>query len=201
MELARAGRDVFPNRTVLKHWARWLGAALAIVLVASGTAYYYWVHVNHRFMTISEGRVYKSAEMSRAELKDRVQQYGIRTVIDLRHLGPWTDAESQAMQEVGVRYFSIPAHQVPTDDVVKRFLAVMDETMANPEYQAVLIHCKDGTGRAPLFSSLYRVEYEGWLPEAARNKIYWETGMGNFASDSRKGRYIRDYVPRSKRPG
>ena len=186
---------------VLKHWARRLAAALAIILVASSAAYYYWVHVNHRFMTITEGRVYKSAEMSPAELKDKVRQYGIHTVIDLRHPGSWTDAERQAMQEVGVRYFSIPSHQVPAPDVVNRFLAVMDETMANPEYQAVLIHCKDGTGRSPLFSSLYRVEYEGWSSEAARNRIYWETGMGNFASDSRKGRYIHGYVPRSKKPG
>ena len=188
------------NLTVVKHWARRLGIALAIVLVASSAAFYYWVYVNHRFMTISEGRVYKSAEMSPAELKDKVRQYGIRTVIDLRYPGPWTDAERQAMQEVGVRYFSIPSHQVPTDDVVTKFLAVMDETMANPEYQAVLIHCEDGTGRSPLFSSLYRVEYEGWSSEVARNHIYWETGMGNFASDSRKGRFIHDYVPRSKRP-
>jgi protein tyrosine/serine phosphatase len=186
---------------VPKQWARRLGAALAIVLVASSATYYYWVFVNHRFMTITEGQVYKSAEMSPAELKEKVKKYGIRTVIDLRHTGPWTDAERQAMQDVGVRYFSIPSRQVPTDDVVKKFVAVMDETMANPDYQAVLIHCKHGTGRAPLFSSLYRVEYEGWSNEAARNAIYWETGMGNFASDSRKGRYILGYVPRSKNPG
>lgn len=186
---------------VPKQWARRLGVALAIVLAISAGGYYYWVHVNHRFMTITEGRVYKSAEMSPAELKEKVKKYGIRTVIDLRHPGPWTDAERQAMQDVGVRYFSIPSRQVPTDDVMKRFLLVMDETMAKSDYQAVLIHCKDGTGRAPLFSSLYRVEYEGWSNEAARNAIYWQTGMGNFASDSRKGQYILGYVPRSKNPG
>jgi protein tyrosine phosphatase (PTP) superfamily phosphohydrolase (DUF442 family) len=185
----------------LKRWARQLGVALALVLVASAGGYYYWVHVNHRFLTITEGQVFKSAEMSPAELKEQVKKYAIRTVIDLRHPGPWTDAERQAMQEVGVRYFSIPSHQVPTADVVKKFLAVMDETMASPEYQAVLIHCKDGTGRSPLFSSLYRIEYEGWSNEAARNKIYWQTGMGNFASDSSKGRYLLGYVPRSKNPG
>ena len=184
-----------------KRWWRRLGAVLAIILLVTASGYYYWVHVNYRFMTITDGRVYKSAEMPPAELKDRVREYKIQTVIDLRHPGPWTDAEHQAMQEIGVRYFSIPSHQVPTDDVMKKFLAVMDETMANPAYQAVLIHCKDGTGRAPLFSSLYRVEYEGWSNEAARSKIYWQTGMGNFALDSRKGRYILDYVPRSKNPG
>lgn len=187
--------------TGLRPWTQRLVAVLALGLVASAGGYYYWVHVNYRFMTITEGRVYKSAQMPPADLKERVKKYGIRTVIDLRHPGPWTDAERQAMQDVGVRYFSIPSRQVPADDVVKKFLAVMDETMANPDYQAVLIHCKDGTGRAPLFSSLYRVEYEGWSNEAARNEIYWETGMGNFATDSRKGRFILGYVPRSKNPG
>lgn len=179
--------------------AAWAGGFLIFGFLLTTAPYYYWVKVHHRLLPISEGRVYKAGEMSPAELRDTVREYGIRTVIDLRHDDPKSEAERIAMTEDGIRYVNIPSRQVPDEAAVETFLRVMDETSANPALKPVLIHCEDGTGRSPLFSAIYRMEYEGWSNEAARSRAYWETVFGNFEPDSRKGRFILEYVPRSRR--
>ena len=42
----------------------------------------------------------------------------------------------------------------------------MDDSSNYP----VLIHCYHGVGRAQMFSALYRIEYEGWTNQEAREK-------------------------------
>lgn len=187
----------------LRRWtpwriAAWCGGLLVFGFLLTTGPYYYWVKVHHRLLPIAEGRLYKSGEMSPEALRETVRDYGIRTVIDLRHDDPKSEVERAAMAEIGVRYFNIPSRQVPDEDGVKAFLQVMDETLANPALRPVLIHCKDGTGRSPLFSAIYRMEYEGWSNEAARSRAYWETVLGNFEPESRKGKFILGYVPRSR---
>lgn len=186
------------KRPAVRQVAAWSLGLLLVGVVATSGPYFYWVKVYSRFLPITEGKVYKSGEMSPAALKERVRDYGIRTVIDLRHDDPKSEVERKAMAEVGVRYVNIPSRQVPDEGAVNTFLRVMDESLANPDFRPVLIHCTDGTGRAPLFSAIYRMEYEGWSNEAARSHAYWETVLGNFETDSRKGKFILDYVPRSR---
>ncbi len=189
----RAAKRATPRRI-----AAWVVGASLVAFVGTVSGYYYWVAFHYRFLPITEGKVYKSAEMPPAALQERVRDYGIRTVIDLRHDDPRSEVERKAMAEVGVRYVNIPSRQVPDEGAVNTFLRVMDDSLANRDFQPVLIHCTDGTGRAPLFSAIYRMEYEGWSNENARSQAYWETVLGNFETDSRKGKFILDYVPRSR---
>jgi protein tyrosine/serine phosphatase len=46
----------------------------------------------------------------------------------------------------------------------KNFYKIMD----NSDNYPVLIHCYHGTGRAEMYSALYRIEYEKFTNEAAR---------------------------------
>ncbi len=55
-----------------------------LILVISGGKYLYWAHVDNRFLAISEGKLYQSAAMSMDKLKEKVEEKGIRTVVDLR---------------------------------------------------------------------------------------------------------------------
>ena len=171
---------------------------LALLLLGSlgvGAVYGYWVVFDHRFTTITEGRIYKSGAMSPETLVDKVRRYGIKTVIDLRSNSTKVDTERSALEQVGVQYFHIPSRQIPANETMEAFLEVMDNHADPP----ILIHCKHGEGRSVLFAAIYRMEYESWSKERARRASRFLSFLGSFSPDSRKGIFIRNYVPRRQR--
>jgi protein tyrosine phosphatase (PTP) superfamily phosphohydrolase (DUF442 family) len=164
-----------------------VAAVLGIVLCGSAL-YAHWVFFEHRFATVSPGQVYRSGAMPPERLVEKVQEHGIRAVIDFRrHVDD--EAERSALAALGVKYFNIPSYQSPTDSHVDDFL----ELAAQGENRPLLVHCEHGVGRAVLFSALYRIEFEGWPNERARSSAYWGSGLGNFKPDSKKGRLLLDY--------
>lgn len=177
---------------------------LFLVLVA---AYVWYVHVNYRFETISEGKVYKSAAIPPSRLEGFIRANGIKTVIDLRHPGVQDALNPANLQEIeaeaaalakldGVRHVNIPSTQVPTRETLPRFFAVLDDEQAYP----VLIHCHHGTGRAELYSSLYLIEYEGWSNADARARtrpvIAFAGYRSSFADGEPKGDFLMRYKAR-----
>ncbi|MDY6987988.1 MAG: tyrosine-protein phosphatase [Thermodesulfobacteriota bacterium] len=169
--------------------------ALLVAAACVGALYGYWAVLDHRFWAVSEGKVYRSAAMPPERLVKKARGYGIKTVIDLRRDPDEVAPERSALAEVGVRHLHLPSKQVPTEETVRGFLEIMDRQ----EYQPVLIHCEHGEGRAPLFSAIYRIEFEGWSKDRARRASSFLPFRGNFAPDSRKGMFLRNYVPRRQR--
>ncbi len=166
-----------------------------LVLVISGGKYLYWAHVDNRFLGISEGKLYQSAEMPPGKLGDKIKAKGIRTVVDLRSPRKEVDRERMYLTELGVKYIDLPSGQHPEDHVIDSFL----EIMAQKENLPVLVHCKHGMGRSVLLAALYRIEFEGWSKEDAMDKAFWQSGLGfEFLPSGDKGRFIKDYSPRLK---
>ncbi len=169
-----------------------IGLLIAAIL---GGKYLYWAQVDRRFTTITEGRLYQSAEMSMDKLRDKIEAKGIRTVVDLRSPRKEVDKERTYLTKSGVNYINLPSGQHPKDDVIDSFLKIM----AKKDNLLVLIHCKHGMGRSILFAALYRIEFEGWSKEDARSKAFWQSGLGfEFLPSGDKGRFINDYSPRLK---
>jgi len=171
--------------------SRLMIGVLIIGALGAGAGYYQRLS-SYRFTTITEGQVYQSAAMPPEALNNKVRQYGIKTVIDFRRPSDKVDVEHSVLTQLGIRHFNLSSGQIPEDEVADEFLKIMD----NREYRPVLIHCKHGIGRAVLFSAIYRMEYEGWSNENARRKAYWQSGFGGFKSTEKKGKFIRDYIPR-----
>jgi protein tyrosine phosphatase (PTP) superfamily phosphohydrolase (DUF442 family) len=164
-----------------------VAAALGVALCASAL-YGYWVFFEHRFATVSPGQFYRSAQMPPERLVEKVEEHGIRAVIDLRTYGV-DEAERDALAALGVKYFYLPSYQRPVPGTVDAFL----ELAAQSENRPLLVHCEHGVGRAVLFSALYRIEFEGWSNERARSSAYWGSGLGGFGPDAKKGRFLLDY--------
>ena len=178
-----------------------------LVFVALVAAYVWFVHVNYRFETISEGKMYKSAAIPPEKLEGFIRGNGIKTVIDLRDPGVQDalnpanlqeiEAEADALAKIGgVRHINIPSRQVPTKETLSRFFEVLDDAQAYP----VLIHCHHGTGRAEIYSALYRVEYEGWSNADARARtrpvVAFAGYRSAFADGQPKGDFLMHYKPR-----
>ena len=95
----------------------------------------------------------------------------------------------------GVTYFNLGTDQVPTQETVDKFLHIMDD----PSNYPVLLHCYHGVGRAQLFSAIYRIEYEGWSNQDAREKTRILLKGSSFDDGAPKGEYLINYTPRPKK--
>lgn len=166
----------------------------------------YTMNINHNFETITEGKVYKSGVIPPDEIADYVKKYHIKSIVDLRMPGTndlvlnpevpgELSAEKSAVEKIsGVNYFSNPSEQVPNKKNIEVFTKIMD----NKENYPVLIHCYHGTGRAEMYSALYRIEYENFTNEAARLGVRTLIKWSSFDDGTPKGEYLKAYKSRKE---
>jgi len=192
--------------------------ALFFSLIAiAGVIYFWYVHIHFRFEEISPNKVYKSALIDPDKLESFLIPNNIKTVINL--LDPGTqdrlnpgqmehiENEDAAIRQINakhgtnIRHVSIPSGQVPNKETLTKFFEVLDANVSYP----VLIHCYHGTGRAAIYSALYRVEYEDWDNEDARMKtralgILVESPLyrSSFSKGRSKGDFLINYTPRKE---
>jgi protein tyrosine/serine phosphatase len=62
--------------------------------------------------------------------------------------------------------------------------------MDNSDNYPVLIHCYHGTGRAEMYSALYRIEYEKFTNEASRQGVRTLLKFSSFDDGTPKGEYL-----------
>ncbi len=184
------------------------------ILFLFAVGYYVWhVHLNFRFEEISKDKVYKSALIDPKKIDKFLLKNNIKTVVDFLDPGVQDalnpaqqkniDEEDSAIKSFNEKYdknvshINIPSGQVPTKETLTKFFTVLD----NPESYPVLIHCYHGTGRAAIYSALYRVEYEDWKNKDARTKTrVIVEGLGyrsSFSNGKAKGDFLMNYKPRS----
>ena len=179
--------------------------ALIMVLIGVGK-YVYDMNINHNFETITEGKVYKSGVIPPDELEMYIKAHQIKSVVDLRFPGTQDlvnnpeipaelTAEKAAIAKIGgVNYFNNGSDQVPNQANLDLFFKIMDNKANYP----VLIHCYHGVGRAELYSALYRIEYEGWSNEKARQNVRTLVKWSSFDDGTPKGEYLKKYQSRKK---
>ena len=176
------------------------------IIIIGVSKYVYDMNINHNFETITEGKVYKSGVIPPNELESYIKKYGIKSVVDLRFPGTADlvnnpeipkelTAERDAISKIkGVQYFNNGSDQVPKQENLDGFFKIMDDQSNYP----VLIHCYHGVGRAEMYSALYRIEYEHWTNEQARNGVRSIIKFSSFDDATPKGEYLKAYKSRNK---
>lgn len=183
-----------------------IGFLLFMIVSIFVGKYVYDMNINHNFETITEGKVYKSGVIPPDEIESYVKKYHIKSIVDLRMpgtndlvLNPEKPGELQAEKTAvakigGVKYFSNPSEQVPNEKNIATFTKIMD----NKDNYPVLIHCYHGTGRAEMYSALYRIEYEKFSNEDARRGVRTLIKFSSFDDGTPKGEYLKAYRSRSE---
>ena len=186
---------------------------LGVILLVSIAFYVWHVHFNYRFEEISKEKVYKSALIAPDKLEDFLLKNKIKTIVDLLDPGVQDrlnpakqiqiDAEDKAVSiinkkhNLNIQHVNIPSGQVPTKATLTKFFELLDKKENYP----ILIHCYHGTGRAQIYSALYRIEYENWSNADARAKTRVVVeGFGyrsSFSDGKVKGDFLMNYQPRS----
>lgn len=91
---------------------------------------------------------------------------GVGIVIDMR--GSESPHEKIAVEELGMRYVSIPWHcPFPSDATFARFLRVIHE---NP-HTKIFVHCRLGDDRTGMAIATYRMAEEGWSADEALKEM------------------------------
>jgi protein tyrosine phosphatase (PTP) superfamily phosphohydrolase (DUF442 family) len=183
-----------------------IGFSIVVIILIFVGKYVYDMNINHNFETITEGKVYKSGVIPPDELENYINEYHIKSVVDLRFPGTGDDvnnpeipaeltAEKNAIEKIkGVNYFNNGSDQVPKPENLKTFFRIMD----NPVNYPVLIHCYHGVGRAELYSAIYRIEYENFTNEEARSGVRTLIKWGSFDDGKPKGEYLKVYKSRKE---
>lgn len=178
---------------------------LAIATIGLPFAYYRYEYTKvKRVRVVSEGKVYRCGQLTVAGFTDTIKRFGIKTIINLQDEDPDPTlgkglTEAQFCNQMGVNYVYLPPQLViegePT--TIEQFLAVCDNKNAYP----ILLHCKAGLHRTGTMAAFYRIEYEGWTPQAAMNELMvngFSLKQGHVKNPYIKN-YLVDYVPRAQR--
>ena len=190
----------------MKKNKKYIFIALLVIVLIGVAKYVYDRHINHNFETITEGKVYKSGVIPPDEIASYVKKYNIKSIIDLRF--PGTNdlinnpenptelvAEIKAVKQIpNTNYFNVGSDQVPQQQNLDAFFKIMDDKSNYP----VLIHCYHGIGRAEMYAALYRVEYENFTNEAARQGTRFIVKFGSFDDGTPKGEYLKNYKSRKE---
>lgn len=197
-------------------WLRWgLGVTICVTTITVPMLYYRagYAHAK-RLREVTPNRFYRSGQLTANGLREAIDRYDIRTVINLQNEAPDplmresylsepSIRESELCRELGVRYILLEPDLIPPDrfpeehpQIVDDYLKILDDESAYP----ILLHCKAGLHRTGLLTAIYRMEYEGWSLAAAVRELR-ANGFGDSACTTGNDylvQYLQVYQPRGK---
>lgn len=163
-----------------------IGLTLLSLLVALGLWLGY-LQVLGNFHEVIPGRLYRSAQLSPENLGYYIDEYKIKTVINLRgeHTGTrWYDRELTTVEDHGAREVNFEM-SARTPLSIERTFALLD-TLRNAE-GPILIHCRSGADRTGLASVIYLQQIAGIDEETAEWQLSPLFGHLNLP-------FIREYA-------
>lgn len=159
-------------------WRRGFAAFFATILVigvlCGGWAYR--LHVTGNIHELEPGMVYRSAQLSAADISKLIKEKHIKAVLNLRgdnSGSAWYDSEVNTVQQNGAQYINVKmsASREP-DPVLLASLLTALSTAPTP----LLIHCKDGADRTGLAAALYELVVMHRPPEIADTQLSFRYG-------------------------
>ena len=176
-------------------------AVLALALIVGLPVLHYRAGYDQskRLRVVTDGRFYRSGQLTAEGFRAAHAKYGFKTVINLQEeardplipvkaFGKPAVRQSQVLGELGVKSITIDGGELEIDGkkdlpedyrppVVDEYLALLDD----PENYPILIHCKAGLHRTGLMTAIYRMEYEHRTPGEAMDELR-ANGFGTFAA-------------------
>jgi len=110
---------------------------------------------------VDPGRFYRSGQLSGSQLRDTIDAFGIRTIINLRGHSTyhdWYQAEAAVAAEA-----DIPLHNIHLSSrglPHRKEIADLLDLYRTAE-RPILVHCDGGADRAGEASAIYQIEYMG----------------------------------------
>ncbi len=129
--------------------------------------------------------------MSPSNLRSVVEEYNIRSVVNLRGMGEERiNAQKKALENTQSKYYHIPfnAKQYPSKETLSQLI----ETIQNSEYP-LLVHCNHGADRTGLANSIYNMIHLHEDPKKARKGFSLSHGHVSIENLARLPNIVRAY--------
>lgn len=177
---------------------------VVLVLVATTATGLVWHHKAgpKHLVTVTPGILYRSGFLRPHNLRKVLDEYGIRTVVNLyitnsvetRKRVSW---EARICREMDVRFVDIPMvpKTPPTPDQVAHWLTLLEDEKNLP----ILVHCEYGVDRTGMMVAVYEMEFLN------RGNLRALADMPPFGHDLQKATrkpvrdFILNYEPRRSR--
>lgn len=136
-------------------WAR-RGVVLLLVGLLIGAGTEAWrVFLGANWHTVVEGKLYRGAQRTGAQIEEIVARYGVRTVVNLRGCcddSPWHRDQTAVVQRLGISQEDIvlSSGRLPATHEIRRLVEVFDQA----EYP-LYVHCYRGADRTGLACAAY----------------------------------------------
>lgn len=151
-------------------WPRRILTAFVVlvVMLAAGIGNMIY-HAN--FHAIVSGEAYRSGQMSAQQFTRAIQDYGIKSILNLRGENlttKWHQAEITTAAKWDVVHYdrSLGSGTPLTLEAMDDLLTLLREAP-----KPILIHCLGGADRSGFVSALYRFAIKGQKPDAADNEL------------------------------
>lgn len=142
------------------------GAAVVLAVLMLAVGWFGGLHASGNYHAVIPGELYRSGQLGAAALERRIEQDGIRSVVNLRGTQSdrdWYHAEVATTRAADVAHFDMRLSSArPLDDGDARRLLALLQAAPKP----VLVHCEGGADRTGLASALYLAAQGTPLDEA-----------------------------------
>lgn len=130
-----------------------LAIVFALALGGLGIGGYYgWTYlVQSNFAVVIPGKVYRSGQPRPAQLRDWIDEYHVRTIVNLRG-NNLEECKKEASQAAEMKVVYVPIALSAKRPVTKSELAELLAALDKP--QPILLHCRAGNDRSGLASML-----------------------------------------------
>jgi undecaprenyl-diphosphatase len=128
----------------------------------------------NNFHEVTEGQLYRSAQLSSGTLENVVEKYDIKTVISLRRPKPeesWFNNEKEAARELGVGHHDI-AMDLTFSPRIDHLIELRDLLENAPK--PVLVHCRAGADRTGLAAVMAKLLDGSSSLDDARAQVSWK---------------------------
>jgi protein tyrosine phosphatase (PTP) superfamily phosphohydrolase (DUF442 family) len=126
------------------------------LLIIAGAAIFglYYAFFSQKIDTVSEGKIYRSAQLSDNSLERLLREKGIKTIINLRGTpqnAPWYLKESETAQKYNAKLHDI---KLDPHDLPKYLNLIKIINILSTDEKPILIHCLQGVDRTGMVSAL-----------------------------------------------
>ena len=159
---------------------KYTALALVVSLMSFGVFRAYQAMVGN-FHPVVPGEVYRSAQLGEGDIAEYKEDYGIRSVLNLRGENKgtdWYDDETAEAKAQGVKHINFrmsASHELTNEQALE-----LIEVMRNAP-KPMLIHCQAGADRTGLASAIYLAAIAKKGEWAAERQMWLHYGHIPFA--------------------
>lgn len=156
--------------TFKRKWLRNGAAAIGMMALSLG-AYLGFLQLSGNFHTVIAGELYRSAQPTASQIESYAQNYGIRTIVNLRGASKnasWYTDEISTAQRLGIKHidFRMVSSRELTAEQADQLVALLKDAP-----KPILIHCQAGADRTGLVSVIYSHQIAGVPTEKAEQQL------------------------------